>query len=74
MGKGAFMKQIHGAIYLYITMIFIGASYCLGQYYSHPVWAFLSGMCMAIAIFVHLFSVWIVHFQLKISEMNEGTF
>ncbi|MCI0763899.1 hypothetical protein [Bacillus sp. TL12] len=68
------MKQIHGAIYIYITMFFIGASYGLGQLYSHPILTFLSGICMAIAICVHLFSVWIVKFQLNISEMEEGTF
>ncbi|MFJ8528034.1 hypothetical protein CON65_18205 [Bacillus pseudomycoides] len=68
------MKQIHGAIYIYITMFFIGVSYCLGHSYSHPILTFLSGACMAIAIFVHLFSVWIVKFQLNISEMKEGTF
>ncbi|PFN05754.1 MULTISPECIES: hypothetical protein [Bacillus cereus group] len=68
------MKQIHGAIYIYITMFFIGASYGLGHLYSHPILSFLSGTCMAVAICVHLFSVWIVKFQLNISEMEEGTF
>ena len=34
---------------------------------------FLSGACMAFAL-VHLFSVWIVKFQLNISEIEEGTF
>ena len=68
------MKQIHGAIYIYITMFFVGASYGLGHSYSHPILNFLSGTCMAIAICVHFFSVWIVKFQLNISEMEEGTF
>ena len=29
---------------------------------------------MAFALLVHLFSVWIVKFQLNISEIEEGTF
>ncbi|EEM09309.1 hypothetical protein bmyco0003_39520 [Bacillus pseudomycoides] len=55
-------------------MFFVGASYGLGHAYSHPILSFLSGTCMTIAICVHLFSVWIVKFQLNISEMEEGTF
>ncbi|MBO1580867.1 MULTISPECIES: hypothetical protein [Bacillus] len=68
------MKQIHGAIYIYITLFFVGASYYLEHSYSHPILTFFSGTCMAISIFVHLFSVWIVNFQVNISEMKEGTF
>ncbi|AWC30118.1 hypothetical protein ACRS6Y_07740 [Bacillus cytotoxicus] len=68
------MRQIHGAIYIYITLFFIGVSYYLEHSYSHPILTFLSGTCMVIAIFVHLFSVWIVNFQVNISKMKEGTF
>ncbi|EEL80048.1 hypothetical protein bcere0028_43070 [Bacillus cereus AH1271] len=42
--------------------------------YSHPILTFLSGACMTFALLVHLFSVWIVKFQLNISEIEEGTF
>lgn len=35
---------------------------------------FLSGACMVFAFLVHLFSVWIVKFQINISEIEEGTF
>lgn len=68
------MRQIHGAIYIYITMFFVAISYGLGHVYSHSILTFLSGACMAFAILVHLFSVWIVKFQLNISEIEEGTF
>ncbi|EJS73405.1 hypothetical protein ICU_00800 [Bacillus cereus BAG2X1-1] len=68
------MRQIHGAIYIYITMFFVAISYGLGHVYSQPILTFLSGACMAFALLVHLFSVWIVKFQLNISEIEEGTF
>lgn len=68
------MRQIHGAIYIYITMFFVAVSYGLGHVYSHPILTILSGACMAFALLVHLFSVWIVKFQLNISEIEEGTF
>lgn len=72
--KGVYMRQIHGAIYIYITMFFVGISYGLGHVYSHPILTFLSRACMVIAFLVHLFSVWIVKFQINISEIEEGTF
>lgn len=40
------MRQIHGAIYIYITMFFVAVSYGLGHVYSHPILTFLSGACM----------------------------
>ncbi|EEL04059.1 hypothetical protein bcere0014_43450 [Bacillus cereus BDRD-ST196] len=55
-------------------MFFVGASYGLGHVYSHPILTFLSGACMVFAFLVHLFSVWIVKFQINISEIEEGTF
>ncbi|PHF74033.1 hypothetical protein COI52_11105 [Bacillus toyonensis] len=72
--KEVYMRQIHGAIYIYITMFFVAISYGLGHVYLHPILTFLSGACMAFALLVHLFSVWIVKFQLNISEIEEGTF
>lgn len=72
--KEANMKQIHGAIYIYITIFLVVISYGLGHVYSHPILTFLSGACMVFAFLVHLFSVWIVKFQINISEIEEGTF
>ena len=67
------MRQIHGAIYIYITMFFVAISHGLGHVFASYT-NFLIGACMAFALLVHLFSVWIVKFQLNISEIEEGTF
>ncbi len=68
------MRQIHGAIYIYITMFFRGNILWIRARVFASYTNFLSGACMAFALLVHLFSVWIVKFQLNISEIEEGTF
>lgn len=74
MGKGGLYEaNTWSNLYLH-NNVFVAISYGLGHVYSHPILTFLSGACMAFAILVHLFSVWIVKFQLNISEIEEGTF
>ena len=59
--------------FIYITMFFVAISYGLGHVYSHPILTFkrsMYGVCASCPPF----SVWIVKFQLNISEIEEGTF
>ena len=74
MGKGGLYEaNTWSNLYLH-NNVFRRTSYGLGHVYSHPILTFLSGACMVFAFLVHLFSVWIVKFQINISEIEEGTF
>ena len=74
MGKGGLYEaNTWSNLYLH-NNVFRGGILWIGArvFASHT--NFLSGACMAFALLVHLFSVWIVKFQLNISEIEEGTF
>ena len=73
MGKGGLYEaNTWSNLYLH-NNVFVAVSYGLGHVYSHPILTFKRSM-YGVALLVHLFSVWIVKFQLNISEIEEGTF